>query len=74
MTGLRKTTLFLTLCFFFLSALAHGQFESAEVLGTVRDASGAIISGATVTLTNLETGIQSQATFSNPRSKCIIPS
>ncbi len=62
MTGLRKTTLFSTLCFFFLTALAYGQFESAEVLGTVRDASGAIISGATVTLMNLETGIQTQAT------------
>ena len=62
MTGLRKTTLFLTICVLFLTALAYGQFESAEVLGTVRDASGAIIAGATVTLTNLETGIQSQAT------------
>jgi uncharacterized membrane protein len=40
--------------------LAYGQFESAEVLGTVRDTSGAIVAGATVTLTNLETGIQSQ--------------
>lgn len=60
MTGLRKTTLFLTLCFLFLTALVYGQFESAEVLGTVRDTSGAIITGATVTLTNLETGIQSQ--------------
>jgi hypothetical protein len=62
MTALRKTTLFLTICFFFLSARAYGQFESAEVLGTVRDASGAIIAGATVTLTNLDTGIQSRAT------------
>ena len=62
MIDLRKPTLFLTLCFLFLTALAYGQFESAEVLGTVHDTSGAIVSGATVTLTNLETGIQSQTT------------
>jgi hypothetical protein len=62
MTGLRKTTLFLTIGFLFLSALAYAQIESAEVLGTVRDASGAIVSGAAVTLTNLDTGIQAQST------------
>jgi hypothetical protein len=61
MTSLRRATLFLTLCFLFLTARAYGQFESAEVLGTVRDASGSIVSGATVTLTNLDTGILSQA-------------
>ncbi|MGO8732213.1 MAG: carboxypeptidase regulatory-like domain-containing protein [Terriglobia bacterium] len=60
MTCLRKATLFSTACFLSLTALAYGQFESAEVLGTVRDTSGATIAGATVTLTNLETGIQSQ--------------
>jgi len=42
--------------------LAYGQFESAEVLGTVHNTSDAMVSGATVTLTNLETGIQAQAT------------
>ena len=62
MTGLRKTTLFLTLCYLCLNALAFCQFESAEVLGTVRDTTGAVVSGATVTLTNLETGIQSVGT------------
>jgi hypothetical protein len=34
------------------------QFETAEVLGTVRDASGASVPGARITLTNLDTGIQ----------------
>ncbi len=61
MTGLRKTLMFLTFGVFFLTALAYGQFESAEVLGTVHDESGAIIAGATVTLTSLETGIQSRS-------------
>jgi hypothetical protein len=32
---------------------AWGQFDSAAVLGTVKDASGAIVPGATVTLTDL---------------------
>jgi hypothetical protein len=35
------------------------QFETAEVLGTVRDSSGALVPGATVTLINVDTGIQS---------------
>src|SRR5437879_809156 len=38
-----------------LSALA--QFESASVLGYVRDASDAAVPNATVTLTNMATGI-----------------
>ena len=36
------------------------QFESAEVLGTVRDPSGAVIARAAVTLTNQATGVQSK--------------
>lgn len=42
--------------------LAIGQFETAEVLGTVRDASGAAIPQASVNLINQETGIQAKAT------------
>src|SRR6185295_10859461 len=37
------------------------QFETAVVLGTVRDASQATIPGAKVTLLNIETGIQATA-------------
>ncbi|HLH30195.1 MAG TPA: carboxypeptidase-like regulatory domain-containing protein, partial [Terriglobia bacterium] len=46
----------------FLAALIpslYAQFETAEVLGTVRDPSGAAIPGATVILTNPDTGIRS---------------
>ncbi|MBV9223955.1 MAG: carboxypeptidase regulatory-like domain-containing protein [Acidobacteriaceae bacterium] len=40
-----------------LTFSAWAQFETAEVLGTVRDNSGAIIPKATITLTNEDTGI-----------------
>jgi hypothetical protein len=36
---------------------AFAQFDTATVVGTVRDDSGGVIPGATVTLTNLDTGI-----------------
>ena len=39
-----------------LTAVVHGQFETATVLGTVRDASSAVVPDATVTLTNTATG------------------
>ena len=48
-------------CFLIATAL-FAQFETAEVLGTVRDPSGGAISKATVTLTNPDTGIQAKTT------------
>ncbi|HUQ93385.1 MAG TPA: TonB-dependent receptor [Bryobacteraceae bacterium] len=44
----------------FFSALAFSQFDSATVLGTVRDSAQATIAGATVTLTNTATGVVTQ--------------
>ena len=38
-----------------------GQFDAAEVLGTVRDASASVVPKATVSLLHQETGIQSKA-------------
>jgi hypothetical protein len=39
------------------SAPAMAQFETATVVGTVRDTTGAVVPGTTVTLTNTATGI-----------------
>jgi Carboxypeptidase regulatory-like domain/TonB-dependent Receptor Plug Domain/TonB dependent receptor len=39
----------------------RAQFEYGEILGTVRDASGAVVSGAKVTLTGLSTNVQTSA-------------
>jgi hypothetical protein len=36
---------------------AFAQFDTATIVGTVRDNTGAVVPGATVTLTNLDTGI-----------------
>src|SRR6516164_7640467 len=44
------------------SAASFAQFETAEVVGTVRDASQQFVAKATVTLTNQETGIQAKTT------------
>jgi hypothetical protein len=40
-----------------VAAPAFAQFDTASVVGTVRDASGGAIPGATVTLTNTATGV-----------------
>src|SRR5512146_502745 len=44
------------------TTLLFGQFETAEVLGTVRDPSGGAIPKVSVTLTNQDTGIQARTT------------
>jgi hypothetical protein len=38
------------------------QFDTAEVLGTVRDKSGAVVPKAAITLLNIDTGIQAKTT------------
>ncbi len=58
MNTLLKTTLFLG-CFLTATVL-FAQFDTAEVLGTVRDQSGAAVPKATVTLTNQDTAIKVQ--------------
>ncbi len=48
--------------FVFFAALAFGQFETSEVLGTVRDVSQNAVANAAVTLTNQDTGIAAKTT------------
>jgi outer membrane receptor protein involved in Fe transport len=46
----------------FLSSVApaFAQFETATVVGTIRDTSGALVPAAKVTLTNVETGVSAE--------------
>ena len=54
----RYPILLALLCSLLLAAVpAIAQFDSATVLGTVKDDTGGVMPGVTVTLTNLETGI-----------------
>src|SRR5262245_46739096 len=47
--------------FTLMSGLGWAQFDSASVLGTVRDPSGAVITGARITLRNVNTGVTAKA-------------
>jgi hypothetical protein len=42
-----------------IPAGAAAQFETASIVGTVRDNSGAVVGGVTVTITHVETGVSS---------------
>src|SRR5688572_22674535 len=55
----RFTTLGLTVCF---AVIAHAQFETSTVLGTVNDIANLPIGYSTVTLTNVETGVSTTTT------------
>ncbi len=55
-----RLKLFLSLAVFTVSGFA--QFDTATVLGEVHDPSGSVITGAKVTLRNVNTGVQAAAT------------
>ena len=62
---MRRTGIVLVLLLF-SAAPARAQFETSSLLGTIRDNSGAVVAGATVTITNTETGVsQSRTTDDN---------
>ncbi|MDW8131698.1 MAG: carboxypeptidase regulatory-like domain-containing protein, partial [Bryobacterales bacterium] len=55
--GRRPAALSVLIVWLLAAAPLGGQFETATVLGTIRDPSGAVVAAAKVTLENLETGI-----------------
>jgi len=59
---IKFSRLTLSIGFLLTARLLYGQFDTAEVLGTVRDPSGAAVPKADVTLTNVNTGIQAKTT------------
>ncbi len=52
--------LYVSLILSLFSSAARAQFENGSLVGTIRDTSGAIVAGATVTVTNTATGIESK--------------
>jgi hypothetical protein len=61
----RSILRYLLLCFMFTlvtSQQTQAQFDTATVLGSVRDASGAVVPNAAVKLKNIETGIEAATT------------
>ncbi|MEO6237627.1 MAG: TonB-dependent receptor, partial [Vicinamibacterales bacterium] len=60
-TRLRRTLTALVAAALLMPASAFAQFDTSTVLGTVKDSSGAVIPGATITLKNADTGITATA-------------
>jgi hypothetical protein len=51
-----------TACWLLAAGALQAQYETATVLGTVRDSSNAVVAGASIALENLGTGIRDTAT------------
>jgi len=62
LSGLCRRSTLLAVLFLATTQLIFGQFDTATVLGTVTDASGAAVPRATVTLRNVSTGVAVTAT------------
>src|SRR4026209_3020281 len=60
-TRLFRTLTALIAAALLLPASAFAQFDTSTVLGAVKDSSGAVVPGATVTLKNTATGITATA-------------
>jgi len=60
-----QATALVFLVAFGVTMQAHAQSDSGKVVGTVMDQAGAVVSGATLTLTNNENGLVLTATSNN---------
>ena len=58
----KRTVWFLALGMFMAAGLLAQVVISSTIVGTVTDAQGAVIAGATVNLRNLDTGVESKTT------------
>jgi Carboxypeptidase regulatory-like domain/TonB-dependent Receptor Plug Domain/TonB dependent receptor len=54
---MRPCTCLLAILLMLPAAPAHAQFDTGSIVGAVRDATGAVVPGATVTLTSAATGL-----------------
>ncbi|ABF42895.1 TonB-dependent receptor [Candidatus Koribacter versatilis Ellin345] len=68
MIGSRARYTLLCALLFLCSAMLFGQAETGLITGTVVDVSGAVVGGATVTVTDVNTGAQRTATTNNDGS------
>src|SRR6202046_5371057 len=66
-------TLFLAVSLFFVGCVAQAQFDVGSLVGTIRDASGASVPNASITVTNTATNIETSAT-SNSSGDYEVPS
>jgi hypothetical protein len=60
MTANWRATLLLASAIVFCAHDLRAQVETARITGTIRDQSGGIVSGAQVTMTNIQTNISSE--------------
>jgi len=66
----RLAQLLFTLLVLLAPHVALAQFDAATVLGLIKDESGGAVPGATVTLTNVDTGIVATAVSEIGRASC----
>ena len=69
---MRISPVFLCLWTVIAAAPLHAQFEYGEILGTVRDASGAVLQHAKVTVRGLDTNVQA-STLTNDQGNYSVP-
>lgn len=70
---MKKITFGIVLLWVFASVCAWAQVDTATVTGTVRDASGAVLPNATVTATEMDTGISVSAKTASNGDYVITP-
>ena len=69
----RCCVLVLLLCLFVSQAPLSAQTTTGSIVGTVTDPSGAVIAGASVTVTNVDTSIATKATTDNTGNYVVTP-